>query len=496
MKNIFVASIAALALSASMRAETIIEVNVADIKKYEAVEIFRYEGGVGTSVFCDSVRDGQCSFLYKCENFTEDIYYGICLSKRYVSRLRDVYILPDTKAVVTGSGDYPNYWNVTSQHPRQEYSNRKNEFLKELGAEYQDNDTATTMEGKIAQMPRLREVIRKRDAQDLVAMREMPVDEYWLMDYEWSTRIVSSKSKDDPERVAIQELYDKLSESDKATPIGRRITENLFGELHVPDVGDKFKDYDMYDAAGNVHHLADYDGKWRVVDFGSYHCGPCRMVLPVVKYLYQRGIDKKLEIITVTKDTRKQFEEMAANESYVSPLWNDHEGEDGIFSEYRIDGFPSFYVIKPDGTIAKKWKGANEIRILNVVKEADAFPEPVFKTENGVTKIVSPAFVDFHGILVDEIEIHRDSVVLNCTVPRTLTKYNIASTSGLYVNGLCVSRIIGSSIGLDKTVSVPMGELGHCRLTFEPLPSGTASFDFIESQSDTAFRVIGLNVAE
>jgi hypothetical protein len=47
-----------------------------------------------------------------------------------------------------------------------------------------------------------------------------------------------------------------------------------------------------------------------------------------------------------------------------------------------------------------------------------------------------------------------------------------------------------------KTVSVPMGELGHCRLTFEPLPSGTVLFDFIESQNDTAFRVIGLNVAE
>jgi hypothetical protein len=127
MKNIFAASIVALALSASMRAETIIEVNVADIKKYEAVEIYRYEGGVGTSVFRDSVHDGRCSFLYKCENFSEDIYYGIGLSKRYMSRLRDVYILPDTKAVVTGSGDYPNYWNVTSQHPRQEYSNRKNE---------------------------------------------------------------------------------------------------------------------------------------------------------------------------------------------------------------------------------------------------------------------------------------------------------------------------------------------------------------------------------
>jgi hypothetical protein len=41
-----------------------------------------------------------------------------------------------------------------------------------------------------------------------------------------------------------------------------------------------------------------------------------------------------------------------------------------------------------------------------------------------------------------------------------------------------------------------MGELGHCRLTFEPLPSGTVLFDFIESQNDTAFRVIGLNVAE
>ena len=51
MKNIFLSSIVVSALSAPMKAETFIEVDVTDIKKYEAVEIYRYEGGVGTSVF-------------------------------------------------------------------------------------------------------------------------------------------------------------------------------------------------------------------------------------------------------------------------------------------------------------------------------------------------------------------------------------------------------------------------------------------------------------
>ena len=42
--------------------------------------------------------------------------------------------------------------------------------------------------------------------------------------------------------------------------------------------GDEMADTDLYDLQGNIHHLADYKGKYLLVDFWSRGCGPCMML--------------------------------------------------------------------------------------------------------------------------------------------------------------------------------------------------------------------------
>ena len=75
--------------------------------------------------------------------------------------------------------------------------------------------------------------------------------------------------------------------------------------------------------------------------------------------------------------------------------------------------------------------------------------------------------------------------------------YSIGSSSVLkYENGTKTCKITNSSIGYDNFKYVPMGELGRCRLTFEPLPLNTKEFDYIEGDCETCFRIEGIKTIE
>ena len=109
--------------------------------------------------------------------------------------------------------------------------------------------------------------------------------------------------------------------------------------------------------------------------------------------------------------------------------------------------------------------------------------------------IENPSFSTVEGdLLIDRIEIYKDSVVIACTDP-IYGGYKITKETGLFSNGKCVSKLTGSDISNDDYTQVPFGEVGHCRLTFEPLPKGIKTVDFIEGDCQNCFRVMGLKLA-
>ena len=53
---------------------------------------------------------------------------------------------------------------------------------------------------------------------------------------------------------------------------------------------------------------------------------------------------------------------------------------------------------------------------------------------------------------------------------------------------------INSSVGFNKNTKVSIGEVGHCRLTFESLPNGVKQFDFIAGDVNEVIRVADLKI--
>ena len=499
MKNILSCMAVTVAMLPSLlRAETVIEVNVDNIKQYDVVQMIRMEGSGGLSAFSDSIRNGKSSFSYKCDTITDNVYYAITLQKGHTSsHLRYIYLLPNSNATISGSGDYTVHWKIRSTHPKQDFDNKMVDAEKEILMAIDDinrvrNDSKNGEERQ-ALNQKLDTLYNQLSEKELLTMKEMTIDSLWMENYALQTNKIISRGKSHPLYGLMTELYGRLSEADKATPVGRRITNNLFGR--APQAGDNLIDYDLYDLDEKAHHLSDYQGKWLLMVFSSYYCAPCRYLSSMWKYLYEKGVNQKMEIVTIIDDTKNLYRDMLETEKPVSPLFYDHDGKNGIHSMYKIGVTPTFYFIKPDGTIARQWQGAYQDKIMQAVKEANAYPATSYKTENDVITISNPIPTKYYGFSVDKVEIHKDSVVLDCTMPRP-GNFKTIQRSGLYVDGQCVSKITRSSSGFDNFVKVPWGDICHFRLTFEPLPAGTTAFDFKEGDKKGDFFFLGMKVKE
>ena len=498
--KIYLAALSIAAMSScQQKGETTIEVNLTDIPEEYDVNLSRIEGRGGQTVFFDTTRSTTRKFSFKCDSITENTHFNLMIKKgnyEFYTSSKEVFVQDGYTTTVTGSGIFPSMWTVKSKNPHQDFNDKLNASSKDLFKQVDELKLAarksTSDEERDKINDQIEEIYDQITERNFETMMTLPVDDY-LME-ELGDRIggIIYEGKDSKSYGKVEALYNRLPDEYKNSKIGKAVNYALYGKN--PAVGDQINDYDLYDINGNVHHLADYKGKWLLLDFSSYYCGPCRMFDASVKYFYERGISKDFEIITMTADTQGQFAEMVNAEKPNHPLFNDRDGRTGLFAINKIAATPTFYVVNPDGVIEDIFMGVYMDKIIKVMKD-HGFAAPEIKSENGATIITNPAFADINGsFLIDKAEIYKDSVVLNCTYP-SYGGYKVVKETGLFVNGKCVSKLTGSNISNDDYTQVPFGEVGHCRLTFEPLPKGIKTVDFIEGDCQNCFRVMGLKLA-
>jgi thiol-disulfide isomerase/thioredoxin len=107
--------------------------------------------------------------------------------------------------------------------------------------------------------------------------------------------------------------------------------------------------YSLPDINGKMHSLADYRGKWVVVNYWATWCPPCQQEIPDLEDFYDHHKDKDAVVLGVNfenigKDQLKQFVDsflisypvLRAKPSAETPLG-------------PIPGLPTTYIIDPDG---------------------------------------------------------------------------------------------------------------------------------------------------
>jgi len=156
-------------------------------------------------------------------------------------------------------------------------------------------------------------------------------------------------------RKKVEALYGRMSKEDKNTLHGAYITAQLFPP-DIVGVGDDFADTDLLDMSGNVKHLADYSGKYLLLDFWSRGCAPCIMALPEMKEISET-YSEKLTIISISLDTDAMWKETMNEHDMPWVNIRDPKTYGGLAANYEVHGIPNYTMISPEGKIVDKWSG-------------------------------------------------------------------------------------------------------------------------------------------
>src|SRR5690606_6145175 len=157
-----------------------------------------------------------------------------------------------------------------------------------------------------------------------------------------------------PDVAMIKPLLAGLSADLKATNKAKRLASLLKGMELV--VGAKAVDFTQPDLNGKPVSLADFKGKYLLVDFWASWCVPCRQENPNLVAAYNKYKSRNLEILGVSLDNKKESWEKAIIADKLTWIHvSDLKGWLNAAAEiYAIRSVPSNILIDPNGMIIAK----------------------------------------------------------------------------------------------------------------------------------------------
>lgn len=155
------------------------------------------------------------------------------------------------------------------------------------------------------------------------------------------------------------------------------ITNFFLSKLsYAPELkkGEKAPELSALTPDGKTISLADFKGKYVVIDFWASWCGDCRREIPALKELYAEAKNWKmgphkmdLEFLSVSFDYKKEsWTNMLEKEQFAWPQISNLKNtrEDPIYNAYKLHWIPAFFLVSPTGTILGSAITAEELRTL------------------------------------------------------------------------------------------------------------------------------------
>lgn len=108
--------------------------------------------------------------------------------------------------------------------------------------------------------------------------------------------------------------------------------------------------------------LADYEGKWVLLNFWASWCDPCREEAPAIESFARENRDRVAVVGMASNDLTTDAENFASEYDLTYDLL--HDGDGARMDAYNVKGLPESFLIDPDGNIATVYRGPVDERIL------------------------------------------------------------------------------------------------------------------------------------
>ena len=133
-------------------------------------------------------------------------------------------------------------------------------------------------------------------------------------------------------------------------------------------IGAVIPDFVLPGEDGEKVSIADYRGKYVLIDFWASWCGPCMGELPNVRKAYELLHDKGLEVVTISTDQKEGAWKEALRKKQMDVFMNLHDTEDVLSQFFNRTAIPFILLLDPEGRIiAKELRGED---IYNVPRKA------------------------------------------------------------------------------------------------------------------------------
>lgn len=239
------------------------------------------------------------------------------------------------------------------------YKNEEDQLTNRLGTT-QENDTATR--NKIM-----------GEYTDLVKRRTIAVGQYIkknpkaLASLDLLKRWVSPT--DELEKAKL--YYSYMDASLQSSP-SALIYKSALDKASQLTINSQAPDFKMKDTSGVSHSLADYRGKYVLLDFWASWCGPCLEEMPNVVNAYNQFKDKDFQIVGVSLDggsgnSHDRWTSAIVKNKMAWPQLSDLAGwNTPAAHQYLVNAIPMNFLIDPNGKIiAKNLRGDELISTLH-----------------------------------------------------------------------------------------------------------------------------------
>ncbi len=164
------------------------------------------------------------------------------------------------------------------------------------------------------------------------------------------------------------QLYNGLGKKLKRSEYGIDLSKRIEAKNKVRS-GAQAPLFQLKDTSGTIVNLADYRGKYVLLEFWASWCGPCRFEAPNLKAAYSKYKESGFEILSISLDDehlkssgRKAWLEAIRQDG--TGLWKQVSALKGFNSlvpiMYDIGSIPQNYLIDPTGKIiAENLRGAD-----------------------------------------------------------------------------------------------------------------------------------------